>query len=792
MRIRFIVCTIGVLALSVGTVSAQSSEPPVSGPADVYQGCEDVTLPAAQTNRGSPADVVRERVQGDLEVKTETRTRILQGQPLDAVEAESAANKSCWSRLDGVWRDDSVIGLDRSVEPEAWEGATRSMRTLAHGTYTTPQYIMVANGTDTERRIELSDALNPSRRASFVSKDGVALSDVLMRGGKRKAYQATAENSFGKTLFLDVSRSGFIRLRIDNKIFKRPSLGGGEDRTPNQYNMDDIFLIQSNLDNMVASRKGYDITAQDPFYILHNDHAEIFEEVYGANYRILEKRTVPVGLNFVPEVQQGMVYTRKASTSERDIQDRNRWSYGAKARIGKADPLKVNPSLSVGADFVEETASSMRSKGMSSQAVGYSRSKQYALVLDYPYAQLSKEFIDAIEDARRYGDDDSNMYRNIITKFGTHYPYAVTYGANAKMTLSYSERETYNRQQTFNSEGVQVEAEMIYASVSGYAENQREHGSGSGSGSSDELATFEAVGGNGSWDEKGYAAGQTLYPILLDLRPLDELLNPINFPGEPEIYGKVRAELAQRIEDWMALKASGISKWPIVDSTLNGQYASDEFPGLIFNFKRYDYTYSALTFSTPKNGNFRDYVRSRIASGDYYALVLEGLAEERDDVGIPLDAEGNVDFDVIYDKTADSVAEKDRPIFYLTKREDGNYGQVLFGPFGDERADAIRAFFDDPTVRKKRPPKDGLPARWDVWDFWTITGRYSPESTWKTHEDGSISVVPTPKAQESAVKHGRELKTFTLQRWEPPLETALAPEPEAKPQAAPAMFKVAQ
>ena len=61
---------------------------------------------------------------------------------------------------------------------------------------------------------------------------------------------------------------------------------------------------------------------------------------------------------------------------------------------------------------------------------------------------------------------------------------------------------------------------------------------------------FTAVGGNGSWSEAGFASGDAHYPILADLRPIDELLSPIYFPGERDIYGEARRGLARAIEDY--------------------------------------------------------------------------------------------------------------------------------------------------------------------------------------------------------------------------------------------------
>ena len=67
-----------------------------------------------------------------------------------------------------------------------------------------------------------------------------------------------------------------------------------------------------------------------------------------------------------------------------------------------------------------------------------------------------------------------------------------------------------------------------------------------------EKTTFVAVGGNGSWDQNGYSAGDDNYPILLDLRPISDLLNPMNFPGQPDIYVTVRKNLEAATRRYLA------------------------------------------------------------------------------------------------------------------------------------------------------------------------------------------------------------------------------------------------
>lgn len=52
----------------------------------------------------------------------------------------------------------------------------------------------------------------------------------------------------------------------------------------------------------------------------------------------------------------------------------------------------------------------------------------------------------------------------------------------------------------------------------------------------------------------------------MDLRRLDELLNPINFPGDPDINGRVRSELAVAINAYLSGKAQLISSESILDT----------------------------------------------------------------------------------------------------------------------------------------------------------------------------------------------------------------------------------
>ena len=574
-----------------------------------YLGCDDIQLATVEPSASDTPTSV-DLLPQPVSVETTKTTRILQGQSAKEVAGTGDANETCWARLDGIWQDDSDVKFDTSVEVSGWAADQPKLQNLAHGNYTNPELIVVLPGDDMNTVINVIDAFDPQRRGTFVSTDGISLDDTLKIRGPRKVYTASSETELGSELLLDVDINGFVRLRLGDRIFRRPSPGLIAQTESNSFALDDVFIYSSNLDNVVASRSGYDITSADPFDLVGTGKKEVFKEVFGREYRILEKRSVPLGFDLIPATDQGMLYTRSFMRTEKQLQGSISAAFGAKGRVGPnpSGPIP-GPSASAGIDVTASIAKEMRNSQSSSRAVGHSMTKKYAIVVDHPYIELSNEFRAAIEDARRFGEYDPRYYEEIINKFGTHYPYAVTYGANAELSVTLSEKETYDRLNIGASVRVEGEAEAVTAAVSGYAQVAAEAGTASTINNGDEKATFRAVGGNGSWDEKGYAAGDRAAPILLDLRPLDELLNPLNYPGQPEVYETVRAKLRLKINNYLDLRAVGLSEWPIYNTTLDGTYHSEAFPELLFEFTPTSFAKSQLAVKSVKRTDWIDYVQ---------------------------------------------------------------------------------------------------------------------------------------------------------------------------------------
>ncbi|MCG8492413.1 MAG: MACPF domain-containing protein [Sneathiellales bacterium] len=537
---QFHIASAFLLVLGLTGVALAEGSTPTSNPRSAFAGCDEGKgIPNHEDPRG--------RIEARNQVNKITR-RTFASFSLDELEENVTGGMEglCWFRLDGVWREVGAISLDRRFEnADIWGSDVPELLALSNGTYTTPGYLDIQTGEDPERTLFITTGLTYTRYIAFTSSDGIPLAEVLKRGGPRKTYQTSARFPHGQQLVVDVTRSGRVRLQIGNKSFIRPKAGISKATMSSQIAANDAFLISYNLENLSASRKGYDIVKQDPFYLLQNPKFEVFARVDPRNYVITEKRTVPLGFSLVQEASQGAIYSKSLVSSESEIQKSIAHSFGAKVK-GTVPAGAVPVTVKAGFDASIGMMRSMRQSETVSQAIGYSRAKQYALVVDHPYVTLSDDFLDAVEDARRY-----DKYDALLEKFGTHYPNAVTYGAAAKMTQSFSE-ESYTKKAEING-SFRLEAGAKTFGQKGsayYGIKAGEKTSNTGT-IGEEGATFVAVGGNGSWNENGYSAGNTPYPILLDLRPLDELLNPMNFPGEPEIYQDVRQNLKKAINRYI-------------------------------------------------------------------------------------------------------------------------------------------------------------------------------------------------------------------------------------------------
>jgi hypothetical protein len=534
----------GILALAVLVCAAPlaAQTPPDSNldrPSASFSGCNAVGAEIRDARAADSPTAPRRTVD------PMTR-REFAGASRDEIVANNSGEEAlaCWSRIDGLWQEDITIALDKGFEPAGWASLSPGLETLASGVYTTPRQLVVDLPENVEDTVLVRLGPDFGPTLAYRSGDGVALDDVLRRGGRQKVYRAdsAAASAFASTLTVDVTRTGYARIRLGDVNFLRPRPGTSKADWAEQISDRDPFMIGFTMENMIANRRGYDVTSQNPDRFLDNPKAEVFSQS-SRGYSIDQRRIVPLGLKLIKEDAQGIVHYTSAVSSEREFQRASSSSFGGGVGLGLSSGKF---GASVGAGFARERFQALKQSSYVAEETGFMRYKKYALVLDPPYAQLSDAFIDAVDDARRTGD-----YIALIEKFGTHYAYAITYGAAGRVS-QYVTRDAFVRQTGESTErSIHGQTTLLLANASAYHSTGAKTNSSVSESNEHGHKTFSAVGGNGSWSEAGFAAGESPYPILADLRPIDELLGPLYFPGEPDIYVGARRELAVALESYL-------------------------------------------------------------------------------------------------------------------------------------------------------------------------------------------------------------------------------------------------
>lgn len=546
-RFRYALFGSAAIGFMLGSASAQTQADRAG--TEMFTGCSDGRI--LDRPNVAPRDTIMSAA-GRSEPKS---TLIFKSFSLDeaaGVEADEFEGE-CWSRLDGLWREQMRVSFDSSVAPEGWAALSPDLMNLAHGMYTMPVYIHVSDA-DGGNMLTLRSALGSGEPVLYRSADSILLEDVFAGDARSKTYKTEGFGQGAPRLVFDVSQSGYMRLKLGDRTFIRPKPEISEVARGDQVASSDLFAIAYNPKNLRANRQGYDVTRQDPNNFLDNGGLlDVFAPSLPRDYYVAEQMTVPLGLSLIPEGnKQGMVYFETLISSEYEYQQATQTSFGVNAGLtgkkgGPEGQKRYDPvSASVGYNNAREQSSSMKSKNSVATMNAYQRSKRYALVRDHAYSDLSDTFVDAIVDAY-----DTGNYLRVIETFGTHYPYAVTYGTAGRLRTFMTERTFAENQRSFRQNSASGGFSIGPLEAKASYDSSRELSSSNSVTNKYGETVFTAVGGNGSWDQNGFSAGDAPFPILTDMRTLDGLLSPIYFPDKPEIYETARIQLAAAIDDYL-------------------------------------------------------------------------------------------------------------------------------------------------------------------------------------------------------------------------------------------------
>ena len=184
-------------------------------------------------------------------------------------------------------------------------------------------------------------------------------------------------------------------------------------------------------------------------------------------------------------------------------------------------------------------------------------------VIDWSTVQFDEDengFLDSLLRLAQHeadGDATAGHYDEFVGTYGTHYAYAIRFGAKYYYIRRYTSEEWSDK----TSQGWSFDHEA-HASLEGIfsagvdVKVDTDEASGSSHEQSTETFDFITVGGEPSKD--GLTLGNKGVPILMDLRPIIDLLNPVLFTGAASparmaaftpdvldlVFGKVKGGIA--------------------------------------------------------------------------------------------------------------------------------------------------------------------------------------------------------------------------------------------------------
>jgi len=533
---------------------------------DLFKGCEDGAQPPAS---GDAQTNPRSRIENARGANSNGTGRVFANVGADEQGNAQTSDPAdeCWSRIDGLWVERGARpSFDKDFRAAGWGGGanTPELRALTHGVYTQPRFLVIEKSDDLNRQLIAKQPFLGTNRITFSSADSVGLKEALMRRGPAKRYRAfQAMRGLGRDLSVRVASNGVAVLELGSRQFVRPKAELSKAQRAAQPPMQDVFNRGDTIQFTDVLSKGFDVTTQNPNRFGENNKDFVFAPKVSTDYYTKNRKIVPIDMALDLLSDQGSIYFSSLISSASEIQNAYASSFGVSVQAGvsgsasnKKQTRSVNLEASVGygSSFSNSQFSSLQNRQSVSQAIGFSRQKQFALIRDHAQSELDGFFRDAVVSAVESGN-----FSQIIRRYGTHYPYATTFGSSGQVrstTTDEGYREVVSESSS-DSESGGANLLIVQANVS--SSNSSQNSSSFERNTQYGRAFFDAVGGNGSWNESGFSAGQTAYPILMDMRPLDELLNPNNFPRQPINYNQGSRALEAKIDDYLKREGRRVS-----------------------------------------------------------------------------------------------------------------------------------------------------------------------------------------------------------------------------------------
>lgn len=417
----------------------------------------------------------------------------------------------------------------------------KTQRLRPHSNYTGQRLIVVRPQPmeDTVRlyyvsnRMSLSDGKPYASEAKLHPVEGMT---SMFENGSLK-YLLTPDRLYTNSISSYVAASAYQGEDLEDK------LAWGATFTLNER----PTLVRSNF-------RGYGVPRMNPrSFMLDTETSPplfAYPDESSRSYRTTDSNIIiPYGLYFVVDNEGDEETTSTTVSNKREYQRAEGYSVGADVG-GSYGAFSASAGYQRDQDDMFGGSESRES----SWELASTNQTRYALVADFGHIQLDPDFEAAILDMRdAYVAGVWYDVKALLHRFGTHYPYAVTYGGTAKLEAEYTKAAREELESHNLSQGVHASMSVGTVSVSGsYSEFSKV---------SDRFQTemshsrrrFWTLGGSIARGEGWSLPRGEEAPIMFDLRPLDELLSPVFF-DDPIVWEVLRPQVAAVIEAEMSHK----------------------------------------------------------------------------------------------------------------------------------------------------------------------------------------------------------------------------------------------
>ena len=348
--------------------------------------------------------------------------------------------------------------------------------------------------------------------------------------------------------------TGILTINLDQPKLgrlKRPEDRGRGNRVDSGSGWD-----ASNMVKAGASSRGYDLFSLNPVLSEGSDNG-LKEYVFvepterGSEwFRDQSGVIAPLSFHVIYFPKSSVTWQNATFSSHKQFLESWGVRVGVKAGWGGdiGDAMGASTSVGISGGYGRELSKNEFRESMKSMSRSYAQLA--TLSMDRMQVRLHQKFVaDVMSLASDLNEKNTDR---LLDKYGTHYPHGVTYGGMLSMT------------ETLNSEGLdEVRSENVEAGLSfrqGNVQSPNFEATVEGTYSktvgksrnvSKDKVKVEAVGGATTLtaDGRSIQAGvalDTAVPILMDLRPIYELLSPLYF-DDPEVYLAVRTYVQQRL-----------------------------------------------------------------------------------------------------------------------------------------------------------------------------------------------------------------------------------------------------